>query len=205
MRRSVAFCSGGHVWNPRVCAGGRQSGIYLSGAVGSEWIALTGDADFHFQLFTESVGGAAVGLAEVLTEVPIIDGFFTVELPFDATSFDGQERWLQISVRSPAGGGPFTELSPRQRLSPTPYALYSLAPWTSELLGIAYTAGRVGIGTTSPVYALQVNTNELSRAVYGNNFADTAGTEYGVYGRATSIDGVGVIGIHDASSGVMPA
>ena len=40
------------------------------------------------------------------------------------TAAFGSARWLEISVRA-AGGGEFTTLTPRQPLTPSPYALYA--------------------------------------------------------------------------------
>src|SRR5436190_2069824 len=48
---------------------------------------------------------------------------FSVDLNFGAGVFNGDERWLEIAVRFPAGAGSFTTLTPRQRLNAAPYAL----------------------------------------------------------------------------------
>jgi hypothetical protein len=53
--------------------------------------------------------------------VTVLDGYFTVELDF-GDEFDGTALWLQIEVQGPGDPG-FTVLSPRQPLSPTPYAI----------------------------------------------------------------------------------
>jgi hypothetical protein len=47
---------------------------------------------------------------------------FTVTLDFGAAAFPGFDRWLEISVRT-NGSGSFATLSPRQALTPTPYAI----------------------------------------------------------------------------------
>jgi hypothetical protein len=53
-----------------------------------------------------------------------MDGYFTVELDFkDANAFNGEARWLQIGVRPGGSTGGFTTLSPRQEVTPAPYAL----------------------------------------------------------------------------------
>src|SRR5258708_19051592 len=50
-------------------------------------------------------------------------GSLTVTLDFGAIAFPGANRWLQIGVRTNGSTGVFTPLTPRQPLSPAPYAI----------------------------------------------------------------------------------
>ena len=54
--------------------------------------------------------------------VPVENGRVTATIDFGAGVFNGDSRWLEISVRT-NGGNAFIILSPRQRLTPTPYAI----------------------------------------------------------------------------------
>jgi hypothetical protein len=83
-------------------------------------------ADLDFRLWDAAVGGSFFGAVQHATNVTIANGLFTVDLDFGANSGGPNARWLEIQVRSPAGGGAFTTLTPRQRLQPTPLALYAL-------------------------------------------------------------------------------
>ncbi|MCA9291702.1 MAG: collagen-like protein, partial [Phycisphaerales bacterium] len=56
----------------------------------------------------------------------VTDGRLNVDLDFGA-AFTGAARWIEIDIRSPAGAGAFTTLSPRQPVMPTPYALFALS------------------------------------------------------------------------------
>ncbi len=87
----------------------------------------TGDADFRFRVFDAQVGG--IELTDMIAWTgPVNAGVFTVELDFDPLIFIGDDVWLEIEVRTPAGDpGAFTTLSPRQRIAPTPYAMFALA------------------------------------------------------------------------------
>jgi hypothetical protein len=76
---------------------------------------------FYFELFDAPLGGTFLGAVE-LEEVEVTDGLFMVELDFGAGKFNGQARWLQISVQGTNG---LTLLRPRQSLFPAPYALFS--------------------------------------------------------------------------------
>ncbi len=89
--------------------------------------ASNGSCDFEFKLYDASSGGSQVGSTQTRTGTSVTQGRFTVELDFGPSAFNGQARWLEISVRCPAGSGSYTTLAPRQPLTPAPYA-HSLRP-----------------------------------------------------------------------------
>ncbi len=92
------------------------------GSLSSSGAPFTGFADLRAELFSTLSGGAPVAPAVDLTNVSITNGVFTVPLDFGAAFDTGQPRWIQISVRAPAGAGNYTTLSPRQAITPTPLA-----------------------------------------------------------------------------------
>lgn len=97
------------------------------GSLGAGGQPYTGDADFRFRVFDADVGGIELTDSIAWTG-PVDEGVFTVELGFDSLVFLGDEVWLEIEVRTPAGDpGAFTTLTPRQRIAPTPYAMFALA------------------------------------------------------------------------------
>lgn len=98
--------------------------------------AYNGACDFKYTLWNDSSGGSQVGTVQTLTSVAVTDGYFTVVLDFGSGRFNGDARWLDISVRCPAGSATYTQLTPRQPLTPAPYALWAAgAPW-SGLSGV---------------------------------------------------------------------
>lgn len=86
---------------------------------------LTDTADFQFSLWDALSAGMQIGTTQTESNVDVEDGLFTVWLDFGSSAFAGDARWLEIAVRSPAGSGTFATLSPRQELTPTPYARYA--------------------------------------------------------------------------------
>ena len=113
-----------------------QGRLTLSGA------AANGLYDFQFGLFDQATGGAQIGGLVTSQGVTLTNGLFTVVLDFGSTVFNGDARWLEISVR-PSGGSPtYTLLSPRQALTAAPYALY--AATTGALQGYP-------ISSTTPI------------------------------------------------------
>lgn len=159
--------------------------------------------DFLFALYDDSDPnvGNQVGDAVFVNEFDVIDGYFTVELDFGAEVFNGDARWLEIGIRPGGSGGGFTTLRPRQKVMPTPYALYAASgtrgprgaqgpPGASLFVDDGNDVYYVGIGTTEPNSALEVNgtitgTVDANQAVYGintnsGNAGSLGGSNYGV-------------------------
>ena len=81
-----------------------------------------GTYDLQFVLFNTNQFGFPA--APILTNaaVSVNNGLFTTTLDFGSSIFAGTNFWLDISVRT-NGNGAFIELSPRQPITPTPYAI----------------------------------------------------------------------------------
>lgn len=110
--------------------------FFYQGALFNGGVAVDEPCDMEFRLFDEEFVGGQIGATETLLAVVVDAGLFTAALDFGASPFEGAERWLEVSVRRPAGVGGYVTLSPRQRLTAAPYALYALrAPWAG-LLGV---------------------------------------------------------------------
>ncbi len=85
----------------------------------------SGPYDLQFKLYDAASVGIQVGGTITLDNITVSDGLFTVQLDFGGSAFDGDARWLAISVRPGASTSTYTPLSPRQELTPTPYAIYA--------------------------------------------------------------------------------
>lgn len=159
-------------------------------------VPVNGTCDFQFSLWDSQAGGTQLGSTQALTNVSVTNGQFTVQLgSFNSQyAFVGSARWLGIAVRCPAGGGGFTELSPRQQLTATPYAL-SLRPgaeirgsingWPGGVLVVENTSpngfGAAGISATSDASR---STAISARSAYGyaGSFRTEAGHALAVHG-----------------------
>ena len=175
-----------------------------------------GEYDFQIRLFDAPNGGVQQGSTIDINNVDVIDGYFTVELDFGSDVFDGNDRWLQIGVRQVAN--PFTILSPRQEVTPTPYALYAASgpdvPIPLDLSGpVAHPVAVIkgtNTGTGYGVYGKHETSGNYgylgysNRGVYGYSYSDYGvrgyGGSYGVYG--LSSDGNGVYGLSTNGYGV---
>jgi hypothetical protein len=134
-----------------------------------------------FGLFDEPNGPGELG-AQVIHNLDVIDGYFTVELDFGSDVFDGSERWLQIEIRPGELNDPneYTLLNPRQRITPMPYALQTRGIFVNS-------AGKVGIGTKNPQVRLSLGA-EIPPAPKKLAIWDGIGDFYGLgadWGRMT--------------------
>jgi hypothetical protein len=82
----------------------------------------SGNYDLVFTLFDAQANGTNVSGTITNSTTAVSNGLFAVELDFGAGVFTGPARWLEIGVRT-NGGGTFAILTPRQQLTPTPYAI----------------------------------------------------------------------------------
>lgn len=87
---------------------------------------VTGNCDLRLTLYGQASGGAAVAGPVTLNRISVQNGLFSVQVDFGPGAFTGDSRWLEAAVRCPAGQGTFTTLTPRQPITPVPYALYAV-------------------------------------------------------------------------------
>lgn len=101
----------------------QTTAITYQGRLNDGGILANGSFDFTFSLFNSVSGGVQQGVTLTNIAAPVSNGLFTARLDF-GNQFPGADRWLAIGVRT-NGFGVFTSLSPRQALTPTPYAVYA--------------------------------------------------------------------------------
>jgi hypothetical protein len=84
-----------------------------------------GSYDLRFAIFDSATAGAQQGGTLTNPATGVINGLFTATLDF-GNQFPGADRWLEISVRT-NGAGSFSTVAPRQKLTPSPYAIFAQA------------------------------------------------------------------------------
>ncbi len=97
------------------------------GRLTSDGVAAKGNYDLRAILYDAEVGGSQVGPIRTNPAVIVSEGLFTTQFDFGAGIFEGKSRWLELAVR-PTGEAAFTGLSPRQAISPVPYAQFAFTP-----------------------------------------------------------------------------
>ena len=118
-----------------------------------------GTYNFNFSLFNTNINGTAIAGPVTVNGVVITNGLFTVAIDFSASVWNGQTNWLQIAVET-NGASSFTNLSPRQQLTPTPYAIF--ANTASNVLGTVLTEQLSGTLPLAQLPGAVVTNNEAS-------------------------------------------
>ena len=67
----------------------------------------TGSYDMQFILNSAPTGSAQVGSPQTKNAVPVTNGLFAVVLDFGPGVFTGEERWLELAVKTNGGAGGF--------------------------------------------------------------------------------------------------
>lgn len=143
-------------------------GITYQGRLKSAGMPVNGAVDLRFVLYNAATGNTALAPAINRSNVPVVDGVFTVQLGFDPDAINGgNQHHLEIAVANPSGSSAFVTLSPRQPLTAAPYAI--------QTRGIDYDDGdnimrlgtdrsdRVGIGTATPSERFHVLNSDPTR------------------------------------------
>src|SRR5207248_6168948 len=82
-----------------------------------------GKYDLRFNLWDSLSGGGLVAGPKTNSAVVVSNGLFTVSVDFGAAVFTGPARFLEIAAHSNTVAVAFIVLTPRQELTPTPYAI----------------------------------------------------------------------------------
>jgi hypothetical protein len=153
-------------------------------------LPVNGSYDFELVVYPVAVGGAQVGATTTALNQPITGGTFTVQVDPGAGVFDGSARWLEVRARV-AGGGGYTTLTPRQPITPAPYAMRALREWLvpqgAATLAVDPAQQRLFLNRAGPVTSSEYFgfTTPTGAGVYGGMYVNTqAGTGRPFYGYA---------------------
>ncbi len=170
-----------------------------------------GTYDLRFILYDAETAGAAVGSTVTKEDVAVTNGLFSVDLDFGASAFNGDARWVEIAVRPGNSSGTHTVLSPRQPISPAPYALFAKA---AAGIAVPFAATGTSAGAPSSTTGLFTVTQTGTGIGIAGNRTSTDPSEYpgvlgtnsgggaGVQGESTYVDGVAVRGFANGANGI---
>lgn len=174
------------------------TGFTYQGYLEQSGAPATGVYDIRFTLYDDA--GVLVAGPICRDNVSVTDGLFTVEIDF-GSQFSGAARYIELAVR--AGGavgdcasGSYTVLSPREKVTPTPYALGLKLPYS----------GNQTIDGGAPFNMINSSAAASSAAVRGVEGAPSVfgfGDRAGVRGESNASGGAGLLGISDLYVGVV--
>jgi YVTN family beta-propeller protein len=107
-----------------VTAHAQGTAFTYQGRLNDNGAPANGAYDFRFRMFDAITNGLTSGGVITLDSVGVSNGLFTVALGFNSSIFDGTPRWLEIGV-GPGGTHAYTNLEPRQAVTPAPYAIFA--------------------------------------------------------------------------------
>jgi trimeric autotransporter adhesin len=134
----------------------------------------SGSYDMKFTLYATNLTGNAIAGPVTNSAITVNNGLFTTTLDFGGGVFTGTNYWLDMFVRT-NGASSFTELSPRQPVTPVPYAVMAES-------------------VNGPGLSVQQNTNGAPNVIGGSQNNSVSS---GVVG--ATIGGGGAVNYHGAS------
>jgi hypothetical protein len=163
------------------------------GRLETNGVPVNGTVGLRPTLWDASTGGNLIaGNSPTDFLATVTNGLFTATLNFGGAAFNGQPRWLQWEINP--GSGPFTTLSPRQPVTPTPYAMIAgnvsgviansslpVSPTVAGTISAGSFAGS-GAGLTD-LNASQLTSGTVPAAALGNawRISGNAGTTPGTH------------------------
>ncbi|HEY3763186.1 MAG TPA: hypothetical protein VGN23_15680 [Verrucomicrobiae bacterium] len=157
-------------------ASAQGTAFTYQGRLNNNGAPASGTYNFQFTLYASSTGDGVGAPPITNSAVLVTNGLFTTLIDFGPGVFTGNSYWLDIAV-STNGSSTFTELSPRQPITPTPYAI--MANTASNLLGALPASQLMG---TIPA-------TNLSGTIPSANFSGPYGNQVSFGNGADSFDG----------------
>src|ERR1700761_5260477 len=141
-------------------ASGQGSAFTYQGELQDGANLANGNYDVSFKLFTNNSGGVAVAAVTNLN-AHVTDGLLTTLVQFPGDPFYGPSNWLEIAIRTNGASAFSAPLTPRQFVSPTPYAVF------------ATSAANAASATSANSAATAATANNFSGSLLG----DVVGTQ----------------------------
>src|ERR1039457_2502166 len=143
------------------------------GRLNNSGSSASGSYDLVFTLYNTNASGVAIAGPVTNAAVAVTNGLFTTLVDFGPGVFTGTSNWLQIAV-STNGANSFAILTPRQQVTPTPYAIFAgTASNVSGTISAAQLPGSPGFAGTVTATAFAGNganvTNVNAAALNGLN------------------------------------
>ena len=104
----------------------KAESILYQGVLTESNSAANGVFEMRFGIYDAAMEGNGNLLGITTNDtVAVSNGLFTTDVNVSSNIFDGRNLWLEIGIRPKNSGTAFGTLSPRQRFTPSPYAIHA--------------------------------------------------------------------------------
>jgi len=158
---------------------------------------VTGIYEFRFNLYATDTDLTKVTTGRTNYLVPVTNGLFMTKIDFGDV-FHGDVRWLYIGSRTNGNPSDFIPLSPREELTPMPYAMFAA---NANSLGGQPATAFAPVSGSSAYVARSGDTMTDDLTVQGQVSGDGSFFRAGIYGTSGSLlanQGTGVWGENTA-------
>ncbi len=162
-----------------ITAHAQTTSFTYQGRLNSSGTPANGVYDLQFTIYDAVTNGTALG---VLTNAStsVSNGLFTVKLDFGSVVFNGNDRWLDIGVRTNGSVASYVTLSPRQPVTSSPYAVRSAnaavaANVTGMISDAQLSANIARLNATNQVFSGLVNYSNPSNTFAGTFSGNASG------------------------------
>lgn len=178
--------------------------------------------DFRFTLYSAASGGSALAGPISSDATAVNSGLFSLTLDFGNGAFTGEARWMEIAVRTNRGAA-FVLLTPRQLLTPAPYAISAAnlsgvlpagsvtgpaiangAVGTAALANNAVTSAKILDGSITPAdlapNSFVRTTGDIMTGSLSNTVAVTSRRFFNSANTASGLDAIALGGYNNSAS-----
>jgi type VI secretion system secreted protein VgrG len=135
---------------------GQGTTFTYQGRLASSGVPVNGLIDFRVRVYDAVTNGNQFGSTFTTNSVVVTNGSFALALDFGSV-FTGPNRWLEIAAKT-NGSSTFTNLNPRQPLTPTPYAITASGTPAGAINSTMLASGAV---TTDKIAVNAVKVNQI--------------------------------------------
>jgi len=172
-------------------ARGLSSLFTYQGRLDDAGVPVDQSCDFQVRVFDAWTAGSPIGALYTFNGVTVSHGLFVLDLDFGTSVFTGDDRWLELAVRCPAGSGDFQSLGPRQQLTATPYALYAAQAGSAGNLTCNGCVGSTALGPDSVTStAIGNGTIQMSNLAFTPGSVTSITADDGLLGGTITTSGV---------------
>lgn len=124
-----------------ICVAQQDSAFTFQGKLNDGGTAANGNYDMSFRIYDAVTGGTQVGVTVNVQNVAVANGIFSVELDFTHAPFvTVAQRYMEIGIRPAGSMTPPTLLSPRQKITSSPFASQA---FNANIAAVANTANNL--------------------------------------------------------------